>query len=68
MRLSDLVVNGSVYAKIDRPSGVINFSKPKKPEETLNDWSQNISELLNLLEKTCHLIQRENMVFESKSL
>ena len=67
-RLSDLVVTGSVYAKIDRPSGVISFSKPRKSEEVLNDWSHNISELLNLLEKTCHLIQRENMVFESKTL
>jgi 26S proteasome regulatory subunit N5 len=65
-RLSNLVVNGSVYAKIDRPAGIINFSKPKAPVEHLNDWKTNISDLLHLIEKTCHLIQRETMVSEAK--
>jgi len=65
-RLSDLVVNGSIYAKIDRPGGIIQFSKPKAPVEHLNDWKNNISDLLNLIEKTCHLIQRETMVHEAK--
>ena len=30
--------------------------------EMLNDWSGNIGELLDKLEKTCHLIHKENMV------
>merc|ERR1712137_798864 len=61
-RLSDLVVNGSVYARIDRPAGIINFTKPSEPMDTLNDWRGNVNSLLNLIEQTCHLIQRENMV------
>merc|ERR1712137_861553 len=34
-RLADLVVSGSVYAKIDRPAGIIQFNKPKSPVERL---------------------------------
>ena len=63
-RLSDLVVKGSIYARIDRPAGIINFRKPSSPVDTLNDWKGNVSELLNLIEKTCHLVQRENMVYQ----
>jgi len=63
-RLSDLVVNGSVYARIDRPAGIINFTKPSEPMDTLNDWRGNVNSLLNLIEQTCHLIQRENMVHQ----
>jgi 26S proteasome regulatory subunit N5 len=60
--LSDLVVKKSVWARIDRPKGVINFTKAQEPTEVLNDWAHNVSELLELVEKTCHLIHRENMV------
>mmetsp|Transcript_133260 Transcript_133260/g.198231 ORF Transcript_133260/g.198231 Transcript_133260/m.198231 type:complete len:444 (+) Transcript_133260:24-1355(+) len=63
-RLSDLVVNGSIYARIDRPAGLINFRRPSSPVDTLNDWKGNVNELLNLIEKTCHLVQRENMVYQ----
>jgi 26S proteasome regulatory subunit N5 len=31
-------------------------------EETLSDWGSDISELLHLVEKTCHLINKENML------
>jgi 26S proteasome regulatory subunit N5 len=60
--ISDMVSNGVVYAKIDRPRSVVSFVKRKAPGEVLNEYSHNISDLLNLLEKTCHLIHRENMV------
>jgi len=60
--VSDMVSNGSVWAKIDRPKGIINFRKRKDPSDVLNTWSHDVGELLELLEKTCHLIHRENMV------
>jgi len=60
--ISDMVSNGTVYAKIDRPRAVVSFCKRKDPSDVLNEYAHNISDLLNLLEKTCHLIQRENMV------
>eukprot|EP01098_Paradermamoeba_levis_P016114 TRINITY_DN849_c0_g1_i1.p1 TRINITY_DN849_c0_g1~~TRINITY_DN849_c0_g1_i1.p1 ORF type:complete len:223 (-),score=85.02 TRINITY_DN849_c0_g1_i1:209-877(-) len=61
--LSDLVTSKSVYAKIDRPKGVVVFNKPLDAAEVLNDWSNNITNLLDLMEKTCHLIERENMIY-----
>jgi len=60
--VSNLVVAKVIFAKIDRPNGIINFKRKKDPNELLNEWSTNISELLNLVESTCHLIARENMV------
>jgi len=60
--LSRLVVSGSVFAKIDRPHGIIAFKKAEQPTDVLNTWSADIENLLGLVENTCHLIHRENMV------
>jgi len=62
INISELVVSKSIYAKIDRPKGVVCFIKPQHPNDLLNDWSSNISTLLDLVENTCHLIHRETMV------
>lgn len=61
-QLVEMVCGKQLYARIDRPAGIITFSPPKPPEQLLNDWSSDISQLLNLLEGTCHLIHKENMV------
>lgn len=60
--LSKLVVSKTIYARVDRPAGVISFSAPKDPNETLNDYSRDINSLLELVEKTTHLITKEEMV------
>jgi len=60
--LSRLVVGGTVFAKIDRPHGIIAFKKVEQPSDVLNSWSSDIEQLLGLVENTCHLIHRENMV------
>lgn len=60
--LSDLVVSKTVFAKIDRPDGLINFAKHKEPNEMLNEWSHNLTTLMQLLNKTTHLITKEEMV------
>eukprot|EP01087_Luapelamoeba_hula_P001952 TRINITY_DN1173_c0_g1_i1.p1 TRINITY_DN1173_c0_g1~~TRINITY_DN1173_c0_g1_i1.p1 ORF type:complete len:466 (-),score=98.64 TRINITY_DN1173_c0_g1_i1:67-1464(-) len=60
--ISKMVSSASVYAKIDRPKGIVSFTKRKEPNEVLNNWSHDVVELLGLLEKTCHLIHRETMV------
>ena len=57
-----MVTKKQVYARIDRPKGIITFAPPKSPNELLDDWSGDISTLLNLLEGTCHLVHKENMV------
>lgn len=62
--LSDLVTSKTVFAKIDRPAGIVVFRPPKEAGDTLNEWSRDISELMNLLNKTTHLITKEKMVHQ----
>ncbi|KAI8924944.1 hypothetical protein BC831DRAFT_463209 [Entophlyctis helioformis] len=64
--LSNLVVNKTIYARINRPAGIINFVSPKDPNTILNDWSQNINSLLELIVKTNHLITKEEMIHSIK--
>jgi 26S proteasome regulatory subunit N5 len=60
--LSDLVSSKQLWAKIDRPAGVILFEKKQSSTDVLNSWASDIDSLLSLVEDTCHLINRENMV------
>jgi len=62
--LSDLVTSKTVYAKIDRPAGIVVFRPPKDSSDTLNAWSRDVSELMNLLNKSTHLITKEQMVHQ----
>jgi len=61
-QLCDMVSKKQVYARIDRPKGIISFIPPKSANELLNDWGSDISALLGSLEASCHLIHKENMV------
>jgi len=61
-QLCKQVTNKSIYAKINRPEGVVSFKKTKTPEQKLNDWSNDIKTLLSHVEKATHYIQRENMI------
>lgn len=60
--VSQLVIKHAIYAKIDRPRGVVSFRKSETPNEILNKWSSDVDALLALVENTTHLIQREHMV------
>lgn len=61
--VADMVSDGSLaYARIDRPRGVINFAKRKPSEEILSEWNSDIGQLLQLVERSCHLINKENML------
>ena len=62
--LSNLVVNKTVQAKIDRLEGIVNFTQQKDPNDLLNDWSHNINTLMQLVNKTNHLITKEEMVHQ----
>ena len=35
--VSDMVSDSGLYAKIDRPQGIIVFAKPQSPDEVLQD-------------------------------
>lgn len=53
-----MVTDKVVNAKIDRPAGIVNFEKKQSPEEVLNAWSNDLNKMLNLIEKTGHLINK----------
>merc|ERR1712232_1090788 len=65
--ISIMVSDGAVYAKIDRPKDIIRFSAPKSAEAVLTDWSNDISELLSLVDATTHLINKEVMTSQAIS-
>ena len=48
-----------LFARIDRPAGVISFTPQKSANDHLTEWAGDISTLLNLVEKTCHVIDKE---------
>lgn len=56
--LARLVVSKTVFAKIDRPAGLVSFVKPKTGDEVLNEWSSDVHKLMGLIEKSCHLIAK----------
>jgi hypothetical protein len=59
--VSELVCAKTIWARIDRPAGVIQFARPKPPAQVLSAWSADISKLLGLVERTAHVIQKEKM-------
>mmetsp|Transcript_24771 Transcript_24771/g.58867 ORF Transcript_24771/g.58867 Transcript_24771/m.58867 type:complete len:479 (+) Transcript_24771:24-1460(+) len=60
--VSDMVVAGSLWCRIDRLDGTATFRQAQDPTDILNGWSSNIAELLVKVEKTCHLIHKEKMI------
>ena len=60
--VAHMVSNAGLFCKIDRPQKIANFDQPKPSEEILSDWAADISNMLNLVEMTCHLINKENMI------
>jgi len=49
----------SVYARIDRPAGIVRFGKPKDEAVMLDEWDEQVVDLISLIDDTCHLINRE---------
>lgn len=68
--VSDLVNKGMIYAKINRPQGVIKFEKTQADKsktdnntnELLNDWAYDIGKLLDEVDSIGHLINKEEMM------
>jgi 26S proteasome regulatory subunit N5 len=60
--LSNLVSNKSIVAKIDRLQDIVTFQQNKSPQDILNEWSSNLNSLMTIINKTCHLINKEETV------
>lgn len=65
--LSEMVSSKQLFAKIDRCVGRVTFTPKQTPNQILTEWAGDISSLLDLVEKTCHLINKENMVHKIKA-
>lgn len=53
--LSNLVINKTISGKVDRLTGIVTFEKQKDPNEMLNDWSNNLTLLMNTINKTTQI-------------
>ena len=61
-RLSDLVVAKKVSARIDRLGGVVDFNPDSRGADwLLNQWVGKVDKLLDVLDKSNHLIHKEAM-------
>ena len=52
----------TIYARIDRPGGMVCFRESKDASEVLNGWSSSLNTLMALVNKATHLIHKEEMV------
>jgi hypothetical protein len=50
--LARLVVGGTIWARVDRPAGIVNFRAKRSAEDVMNDWSSDMQKLLGLVEKS----------------
>lgn len=62
--IADMVIDHSIVAKINRLDGIVKFHKKEFVNDTLNNWNHDIKDLLFKIDKTCHLINRERVVYE----
>ena len=65
--LSELVCGKFVHAKIDRPAGTIKFGQKQTYTGRLDNWGGSLSTMLDLVENTCHLIQKEQMIHAARA-
>lgn len=65
--VSEMVTSKTISAKIDRIDGIIEFKQSTgEDNDVLNDYSHDIQDLLQLVEKTNHLINKDYMIHQAK--
>lgn len=64
--LSRLVESKTVVAKIDRLRGIVVFRLAQRPQATIDEWGRNIASLVSVIERSKHLITKEEMVHAVK--
>ena len=62
--IADMVVNKRIVAKINRLDGIVKFHRKEFVNDTLNNWNHDVKDLLSKIDKTCHLINRERVVYD----
>lgn len=56
------MVSGTVTARMDRLEGLVNFGTTPEHSQLLNTWADSLHHLMALVNKTTHLINKEEMV------
>jgi 26S proteasome regulatory subunit N5 len=64
--LAELVAEKALWARIDRPAGVVLFAAPRPAPEVLREWSFDIGTVLDLVNTTAHLINKEYLIAANK--
>ncbi len=64
--IAELAADNKLYAKIDRPAGLVVFARPQSPQTELDAWAENVHNMLDMLESVGHLIDKERMVSAAK--
>jgi len=57
--VSDKKRKTKLYARVDRPNGIVTFQKPKDHDAVLQEWSSKVEEMLTLVDASCFLIEKE---------
>lgn len=60
--LSKLANADTIRVKIDRPAEIVYFTTKKTSSDILNNWAQDTNQLMALVNKTCHLINKEECI------
>lgn len=62
--LCDLIVDGIVKGKIDRPNGVIHFvlAEISNDDEMVDGWVKNINEIVDIIDLACERIEHEDVL------
>eukprot|EP00386_Alphamonas_edax_P006765 GDKI01021764.1.p1 GENE.GDKI01021764.1~~GDKI01021764.1.p1 ORF type:complete len:493 (+),score=186.36 GDKI01021764.1:105-1481(+) len=66
--ISELVSSKFLSAKIDRPAKQVTFGAVETSADVLNAWNMDIAKALDLVEESCHLIQKERMVHAARGI
>eukprot|EP00918_Siedleckia_nematoides_P038671 GHVU01084111.1.p1 GENE.GHVU01084111.1~~GHVU01084111.1.p1 ORF type:complete len:277 (-),score=74.52 GHVU01084111.1:112-942(-) len=62
----ELVSAKLLFAKIDRPTGVVRFGSKKETSDVLNKWSMGLAKALSMVEESRHLVAKERMIHAGK--
>lgn len=63
--ICDMVCNKRIQAKINRLAREVTFKKKNRNVEgMLGDWNSDVKTMLDKIEETCHLINREKIVHQ----
>eukprot|EP00708_Paratrimastix_pyriformis_P002657 GAFH01001408.1.p1 GENE.GAFH01001408.1~~GAFH01001408.1.p1 ORF type:complete len:480 (-),score=205.07 GAFH01001408.1:202-1641(-) len=65
--LAKLVTDHVVFARIDRPKGLVTFTRERQPADVLNEWSNDLSGVLAKVERVTRLIEKERMVHKQET-